>query len=76
MSDKPSGKGTLILLDELKEKWGPMFKAQTPKSKHKINQECADLACPHLADRVEIRPGGVWYIKSVWCTEKDCPREK
>jgi hypothetical protein len=66
----------LTLLDELKKKYGPMFKAAAPKSRHKINQECADLHCRHLPEKMEIKPGGVWFIKSGWCTERRCPRER
>jgi hypothetical protein len=75
-SDEPLGGGSLSLLKELKAKYGPMFKAEAPKSRHKIDQQCADLYCSHLPEKVGIKPGGVWFIKSQWCTEKRCPKEK
>jgi hypothetical protein len=76
LSDEPLGQGSLSLLEELKAKYGPVFRARAPKSRHKIDQRCADLHCPHLPEKVEVRPGGVWFIKSGWCTEKNCPKEK
>jgi hypothetical protein len=76
MSDKPLGQGSLALLEELKAQYGPVFKAEAPKSRHKIDQRCADLLCSHLAKKTRVGPGGLWRIKSEWCTEKDCPREK
>ena len=76
MSDEALGQGTLTLLGELKDKYGPIFRAKAPKSRHKIDQGCADIHCPCLPEKVGIKPGGVWFIKGEWCTEKHCPKDK
>jgi hypothetical protein len=63
------------LLEELKKKYGPVFRDDAPKSRHKIDQRCADLYCSRLPEKVGIKPGGMWFIKSEWCTEKRCPKD-